>query len=225
MTKTYVIGDIHGCYHSLVKLLEAIDDPDGTFIFLGDYIDRGPDSRKVVDLLIQLKKELPCVITLVGNHESMFLRFLRGLDVQLFQRSGGLHTLENYGIDPGSDADFHANIPEEHLTFFNSLLLTWEDEKYIYVHAGLQPGLHLSLQTRDWCLWARDEFIYSSYDFGKRVIFGHTVFREPFVRTEKVGIDTGAVYGGNLTCLVLPDEKFLAVPGQPNADYFFGSMS
>lgn len=223
MKKTYVIGDIHGCYQSLVDLLELIGDTDDTLIFLGDYIDRGPDSKKVVDFLLQLKKERPCVITLLGNHESMFLRYLKGVDHQLFLRSGGQCTLDSYGINSKSGNALHTYIPEGHLFFFNSLLLNWEDEKYIYVHAGLQPGLHLSLQADDWCLWARDEFIYSSYDYNKRVIFGHTVFKEPFVRPEKVGIDTGAVYGGSLTCLVLPDEIFIKVPGLQNSNYSFSS--
>jgi serine/threonine protein phosphatase 1 len=220
MKKTFIIGDIHGCYQSLVNLLGLIGDTDDTIIFLGDYIDRGPDSKKVVDLLVQLKKDRPRIITLLGNHELMFLRYLNGLDRQLFLRSGGQVTLESYGIDRVSENTLHTYIPDEHLVFFNSLLLNWEDEKYIYVHAGLQPGLHLSLQTNDWCLWARDEFIDSPYDFGKRVIFGHTVFKKPFVRPEKVGIDTGAAYGGGLTCFVVPDEEFITVPGQKSSNNF-----
>jgi len=223
MKKTYVIGDIHGCYKSLCSLLELIGDTGDTLIFLGDYVDRGPDSKKVVSLVAQLKKERPRVITLLGNHEAMFLRYLSGSDQQLFLRSGGQYTLDSYGIDPGQETELHSFIPAEHLAFLNDLLLYWEDEKYIYVHAGLQPDLHLSLQTTDWCLWARDEFIYAPHNFGKRVVFGHTVFKEPFVRPEKVGIDTGAVYGGRLTCFVLPDEKFLSVPGQKNSPYSLNS--
>lgn len=214
MKKTFVIGDIHGCYQSLVDMMKLIGDSDDTIIFLGDYVDRGPESKRVVDLVVQLKKERSCVIPLLGNHESMFLRYLNGLDRQLFLRCGGRSTLESYGIDPDAENQGQIYIPDEHLVFFNSLLLNWEDEKYIYVHAGLQPGLHLSMQTDVWCLWAREEFISSVYDFGKRVVFGHTVFAEPFLRPEKVGIDTGAVYGGNLTCLVLPDEEFITVFGQ-----------
>lgn len=209
-----MIGDIHGCYQSLVDMMKLIGDSDDTIIFLGDYVDRGPESKRVVDLVVQLKKERSCVIPLLGNHESMFLRYLNGLDRQLFLRCGGRSTLESYGIDPDAENQGQIYIPDEHLVFFNSLLLNWEDEKYIYVHAGLQPGLHLSMQTDVWCLWAREEFISSVYDFGKRVVFGHTVFAEPFLRPEKVGIDTGAVYGGNLTCLVLPDEEFITVFGQ-----------
>lgn len=218
MRKTYVVGDIHGCYESLLNLLELIDCARGTLIFLGDYINRGPDSQKVVSLVIQLKKELPRVITLLGNHEAMFLRYLKGEEgQQVFLRNGGQNTLKSYGIDPMRDNNHNIYIPAEHMAFFNNLLLNWEDDKYIFVHAGLQPGVHLSMQTKDWCLWARDEFISSAYNFGKQVIFGHTVFGEPLMRAEKIGIDTGAVYGGRLTCIVLPGEEFVSVPGQPNS--------
>ena len=217
MGKTYVIGDIHGCYRSLDELLQYIPGPDNTVIFLGDYIDRGPDSKRVVSRLIRLKKEFDRIITLQGNHEAMFLRYLHGFDQQLFLRNGGLRTLESYGIDPlKKNNDPLAALPEEHLAFFNDLLLHWEDDTHIYVHAGLEPGVHLALQSPEWCLWAGEAFVSSTYEFGKRVIFGHTAFHDPYVRPEKIGIDTGAVYGGRLTCLVLPDEQFLSVPGLEN---------
>lgn len=215
MKKTYVIGDIHGCYGAFLNLLEMMDySKEDILIFLGDYIDRGPDSQKVVSKVMQLKKELPFVLTLLGNHEAMFLRYLQGAGQEFFLRNGGQETLTSYGMDSVAGINNKPSIPDKHIAFFNSLLLHWEDENYIYVHAGLQPGIHLSLQTDEWCLWAREEFINSSYNFGKRVIFGHTVFKEPFIRPEKVGIDTGAVYGGHLTCLVLPDNEFISVPGQ-----------
>lgn len=221
MKKTYVIGDVHGCYEPLLDLLKLIDCSRGTLIFLGDYIDRGPDSKKIVSLVIQLKKELPRVITLLGNHEAMFLRFLKGEGQQLFLRSGGRVTLESYGIDPGGGSNHQSYIPDEHMAFFNNLLLHWEDDQCLYVHAGMRPGIHLSMQTEEWCLWASEEFIKSSWNFGKRIIFGHTVFEKPFVRPEKIGIDTGVVYGGRLTCLVLPDEEFISVPGQKYGDCSF----
>jgi serine/threonine protein phosphatase 1 len=213
MRKTYVIGDIHGCYRSLLNVLEYIEYDGNTVIFLGDYIDRGPDSKRVVSHLIRLKKEFPRVITLLGNHEAMLLRYLHGLDQQFFLGNGGVQTLLSYGIDPLRHSNLLAALPEEHLAFFHELLLNWEDERYIYVHAGLKPGVHLSLQTAEWCLWAGEDFVSATHDFGKRVIFGHTAFPEPLVRPEKIGIDTGAVYGGRLTCLVLPDEQFISVPG------------
>jgi serine/threonine protein phosphatase 1 len=90
----------------------------------------------------------------------------------------------------------------------------WEDQHAIYVHAGLQPGCHLSQQTAQWCLWAREQFIHTTYDFGKPVVFGHTAFNEPLLALNRIGIDTGAVYGGQLTALLLPEREFISVPGE-----------
>lgn len=213
--KTYVIGDIHGCYKALVKLLDKIDpDPErDTLVFLGDYIDRGPDSRKVVSEVIRLSKTFRRLIPLKGNHEEMFLHWLAGRDQDLYLQVGGAETLESYGII-SSGGHISDRIPAEHIEFFRELLLLWEDDQAIYVHAGLKPGLHLSLQPAHWCCWARSEFYRSSYDFGKKVIFGHTPFLDrPFQNQGKIGIDTGAVFGGRLTCLILPDMKFVSVPG------------
>lgn len=121
--------------------------------------------------------------------------------------------LASYGITPPYD-NAAARFPDSHLNFIRELLLFWEDEYAIYVHAGLRPGRHLSTQTADWCCWARGEFYQSDYDFGKKVIFGHTPFLDqPYQNKEKIGIDTGAVYGGRLTCLILPDLEFISVPG------------
>ena len=104
-------------------------------------------------------------------------------------------------------------VPSDHMAFFNSLPLYWEDQHALYVHAGLQPGRHLSQQTSQWCLWARESFLLATTDFGKPVVFGHTVFPEPFVTADKIGIDTGAVYGGHLTALLLPEREIISVPG------------
>ena len=98
-------------------------------------------------------------------------------------------------------------LPRDHLAFLQDLLPYWEDEAYIYVHAGLQPGVHLTQQSPDWLFWSRDEFIDSNYDYGKKVIYGHTPFDKPKLDNNKIGIDTGAVYGNSLTCLILPDEE------------------
>ncbi len=214
MLRTCVIGDVHGCIHSFSMLLEQVRDRADTIVLLGDYIDRGPASRQVVDRILELKKEHPQVITLQGNHELMLLNYLEGLDQTVFLRVGGLQTLQSYGLDPTREPVTKESLPEEHLAFFTSLPLFWEDNHGIYVHAGLEPGCHLSWQTPDWCLWVRDKFIYSSFDFGKPVIFGHTVFKKPLVEPNKIGIDTGAVYGGRLTALLLPEREFISVPGE-----------
>ncbi len=215
MSKTFVLSDIHGCYHSLLELLDYIkpDPLTDRLIFLGDYIDRGPQSKEVVAEIISLTRELPRTITLMGNHEEMLLEFIKGRGRDIFLNNGGQETLQSYGMSPpftDNPADF---IPADHLAFFASLDTYWEDKNYIYVHAGLQPGVKLSRQSTKWCLWSRERFVNSEYDFGKTVVFGHSDRKTPLVTSNKIGIDTGAVYGGNLTCLILPDREFVSVKG------------
>ena len=220
MLTSCIIGDIHGCYTSLQKLLEKIGPQVDTFIFLGDYIDRGPASKEVVALILDLQKNHPRVIPLLGNHEFMLLNYLSGLDDNVFLRVGGRQTLASYGLSAEMSLQkIKEGFPKEHLAFFQNLPLLWEDQHGIYVHAGLRPGLHLSRQTSDWCLWVRDQFIKSSHDFGKPVIFGHTIFQKPFIQKNKIGIDTGAVYGNRLTALLLPDNKFISVSGEQKHPY------
>ena len=110
--------------------------------------------------------------------------------------------------------DIKAIIPREHFIFFQELLLYWEDQEHIFVHAGLQPGVHLTQQSMDWLLWARDEFIDLTYDFGKKIIYGHTPYDKPKVDDNKIGVDTGAVYDGHLTCLILPEIEFINMENQ-----------
>ncbi len=220
MPTTCIIGDIHGCATSLSNLLEKIGQQIDTFVFLGDYIDRGPSSKEVIELILDLKKQHPRVIHLLGNHEFMLINYLSGLDDNLFLRFGGKQTLASYGLHPEmSMTEIKTGFPKEHLAFFHNLPLLWENEHGIYVHAGLRPGLHLSRQTSDWCVWVRDEFIRSSHDFGKPVVFGHTVFTKPLIHKNKIGIDTGAVYGQSLTALILPDKKFISVRGEQKHPY------
>jgi serine/threonine protein phosphatase 1 len=213
MNKTYVIGDIHGCSQALADLLKIMEPihQDDTIIFIGDYIDRGPDSKGVVDIILNLRKKHGKTITLMGNHEFMFVNALKDIGVTDFLAMGGDATLNSYGIALDTLQDIHTKIPREHFIFFQDLLLYWEDQNNIYVHAGLQPGVHLTQQSMDWLLWAREDFINLTYNFGKKVIFGHTPFDKPKTDDNKIGIDTGAVYGGHLTCLVLPDMDFLSI--------------
>ncbi|MCI5221443.1 MAG: serine/threonine protein phosphatase [Candidatus Electrothrix sp. AR4] len=215
ISKTCVIGDIHGCFNSLKKLLKLVENEAESFVFLGDYIDRGPDSKQVVDAILKLKKRQRDVVTLLGNHEIMLIDYLRGHNDATFMKAGGGATLASYGIKPKTPpAQVKELLPEEHINFFNELPLLREDQHGIYVHAGLEPGVHLTRQVSSYCLWIRDEFIRSSYKFVKPVIFGHTVFRDPLVQKNKIGIDTGAVYGGKLTALLLPEKRFFSVDGE-----------
>lgn len=207
----YAIGDIHGSLESLERLIEKIN-PDlerDLLLFVGDYIDRGPSSKGVVDYIIRLKNQSPPgqIICLKGNHEAMFLDFLQGREKELFLLNGGLVTMEDYWGDDWLDAA-GLILPPDHRQFYQDLQLYYEAPGYIFVHGGLKPGVALADQQEEDLLWIRGEFITSQEDFGRRVIFGHTPFKQPLLMPNKIGIDTGAVYGNFLTCLKLPEEEF-----------------
>ncbi len=205
--RIFIIGDIHGCLGALQRLMDKIDwDPerDG-LIFIGDYIDRGRDPKGVIDFLIRLSSMSPHVQCLMGNHEDLFLNYLEGGDLSLYLFNGGGTTLKSYGIYDGAD------ISQEHLDFLRSLKLIIELDDYLLVHAGFRPWVDIREQSTHDLLWIREPFIHSDYDFGKRVIFGHTPFSVPLVMDNKIGLDTGAVYGNRLTCLEIPGVKFHSV--------------
>ena len=205
----YAIGDIHGCIDRLRALLGKIDvDPArDRLVFLGDYIDRGTSSYEVVDDLMQLGRQMPNTVFLKGNHEEMFAQYLAGKDRELFLMNGGQATIESYRRHKSPYYHEHL-VPETHVRFFESLRLYYQTDDYIFVHAGLREALPIEAQLSEDLLWIRDEFIASDHDFGKRVIFGHTPFSNPLVKGNKIGIDTGAVYGNRLTCVKLPEMVF-----------------
>ena len=208
MKKIFAIGDIHGSYDRLKTLMDKIpiDFSRDTLVFIGDYIDRGPHSVEVVDYLMQLKNRVPGVIFLKGNHEDMLDKFINGDDRFTYLLNGGQQTLDSYLTKP-VQSDFYP-IPPDHMDFFKSLRLFYETEEFIFVHAGLRPRVPLESQKPQDLLWIRDKFVSTKYDFGKRVIFGHTPLKKPLVEPNKIGIDTGAVYGNALTCVQLPDLVF-----------------
>lgn len=210
-SNTYVIGDIHGCLGRAERLLKLLDPhPErDRMVFLGDYVDRGPDPKGVVDFLIEVKGSHPNTEFLRGNHEEMFLGYLAGDDRFLFLMNGGHSTLVSYGLDAAGLSRF-SHLPEEHREFYRSLKPYLELGDYILVHAGLRPGVPLEKQDPKDLFWIRHDFIFSEDDFGKTVVFGHTPLDQPLVMHNKIGIDTGAVYGGRLTCLVLPEEEFVS---------------
>jgi serine/threonine protein phosphatase 1 len=180
----YAIGDIHGCLDFLERLIDRIN-PDLTsdrLVFIGDYIDRGPQSKGVVDYIVRLKHLASPgqIICLKGNHEAMFLDFLQGAAAGLFLFNGGLSTLEDYWGDAWVDRE-DLVLPPDHAQFYQDLQLYYETPGYIFVHGGLKPGVPLAEQQEDDLLWIRGEFITSPEDFGRRVIFGHTPFKQPLL--------------------------------------------
>lgn len=188
------VGDIHGCNRTLRRLLGVVAPGRGDrIVFLGDYIDRGPDPRGVVDTLLGLRRRVPRCIFLMGNHERMLLDVLAGRNLPLYLANGGGVTLRAYMTDG------HLHLPATHLRFFTHLRLYYETRRHIFVHAGLRPGRPLRRQTEEDLLWIRQEFLEAPADWRKTVVFGHTPMREPFFGTRRIGLDTGAVGGGALT--------------------------
>lgn len=214
MEQTFVIADIHGCHIPFLHLLEKMDlHPDcDRLVFLGDYVNRGPHSKELLSELIDLKRKMPHTIFLKGNHEVMLLDYLKGQNKELFLSAGGQETIKSYDADIADHTSLAASLPESHHHFLKNLLPYWEDDDFIYVHAGLEPGRHMSQQRPQWLYWAdREKFIHTTYSLSKRIIFGHFDQQEPLIMSDKIGIDCGAVYGRYLTCLILPDLQFLKV--------------
>jgi serine/threonine protein phosphatase 1 len=215
--RVLVIGDIHGCRHELDVLLAglAVTGRD-TLVFLGDYVDRGPDVRGVVDRLVDLRAD-PGVRTtfLRGNHEDMLLGYLGrdGHYGEAFLGNGGDVTVRSYGlVGRPTPTRLEGCLPPTHLDFFEGTVLQHEEQGFLMAHAGVRPDRPWHQQSSHDLLWIRDEFIASPHELGKTVVFGHTPMREVFEDLPyKVGIDTGCVYGGMLTALELPDLTVHAV--------------
>lgn len=231
-TRVYAIGDIHGRLDLLERLLGLIrknaagsDAARKIIVYLGDYVDRGPDSAGIVDLLIE--GPLPGFesVHLIGNHESFLLEFLDDLQVlNSWIINGGDATLRSFGVD-AFDApegvnrarwlqeEFRAALSETQLDFLKSLKVSHLEGDYLFVHAGIRPGVPIEEQDPFDLLWIREPFLSSDEDFGKIVVHGHTPSSQPVRKRNRIGIDTGAVYGGELTALVLEgqSQRFLHV--------------
>ncbi len=211
-SRTFAIGDIHGCLDKLDDLLDRIaPGPEDILVFLGDYIDRGDSGKEVVERLIGLSERISCVF-LRGNHEDMFLTFLEfGSNKTLYFANGGMRTVESY-IRPAaftsSDQAARA-MPAHHRHFYSHLRWSYENDTHLFVHAGIRPEKPVDDQDRNDLIWIRDEFIFSPTGIKKKIIFGHTPFARPLIKPDKIGIDTGAVYGGHLTAIQLPEESII----------------
>jgi serine/threonine protein phosphatase 1 len=220
----YVIGDIHGRLDLLDQLVRKIDldmklspTADVLTITLGDYIDRGPNSRGVLECLAQNPFPTPYV-PLKGNHEELLERFFDNpLLGSTWRHLGGLETLHSYGVPVSrlmlgksyqEAADLlRAAIPQAHFDFLGGLKISAHSSFYFLCHAGIRPGIALENQRTEDLLWIRDEFLASRMNFGKRVIHGHSPTERPEVLPNRINIDTGAYITGRLTCLVLEGEQ------------------
>lgn len=213
--RVIAIGDIHGQIEKLDKLLRILEpDPErDELVFLGDYVDRGPNSREVLDRLLELTWSEQRVTCLRGNHEQMMIDYLMGRGKDSFGPmwlyNGGRATLDSYA-QPGQRS-FSSSVETAHLEFIRSLPLYYRTGETIFVHAGLRPGIELEEQSARDLLWIRDGFFRARYDWPVRIVFGHTPMPEPFREGKLIGIDTGAAYGGPLTGLILPEEEFVSV--------------
>ena len=221
--RLYIVGDIHGRLDLLNPLLEQIEnharanEGKNTIVYVGDYIDRGPNSRGVIDRVLQ---SVPGFIPryLRGNHDQALLDFLADpLFYRVWKGYGAPETLISYGVrpplfdDPQSIMEtrnlFAANLPPVHRQFFENLELGVEAGDYFIVHAGVRPGIGFASQSAQDMMWIRDEFLLSGRDHGKVVVHGHTPTSEVVRRKNRIGIDTGAYMSGHLTALVLEGEN------------------
>lgn len=218
----YAIGDCHGCFDLLLALEDKIAADASSrvcdsriIIYLGDYIDRGPDSAAILDHLLAGPPPGFEAVHLLGNHEDMLLQFLEGGEERglLWLLNGGKQTLVSYGLNL---TEFEAEgalealrsaletaMPTAHRVFLEGLRLTYQEGDYLFVHAGLRPGISLAAQRREDLLWIREAFLTSAHDFGRIVVHGHTPDSVAVECPNRIGIDTGAVFSGTLTALAL----------------------
>ncbi|MEL6661876.1 MAG: metallophosphoesterase family protein [Pseudomonadota bacterium] len=230
-TRVYAVGDIHGRADLLFKLMdkieedaEAADETRIVLIFLGDYVDRGFQSKEVIDFLLSDDLSRYETYFLKGNHEAAFETFLSDSTFgPQWARFGGAETLMSYGIQPPraktQASEWEAvcqqlndALPNEHRSFLSSLSLYATLGDYVFVHAGLRPGQALEHQTEKDILWIREEFLKDEGTFERVVVHGHTPISEPHQDFRRIGIDTGAYLTGKLTaaCLVGSSVTFLS---------------
>lgn len=218
--RIYAIGDVHGCLDELLSChddiaadLRARPVAEWRIVHTGDYIDRGADSPGVLNHLAARSGTEPRVLCLRGNHDQYLLDFLadpRSPEFPNWVRYGGSQTLAQYGLDQdlsGNRDLIHAAalaaVPGHHRSFLDRTPLTARFGDYLFVHAGIRPGIALEAQTRRDLLWIREPFLGSPARHGALVVHGHTVTTEVEVMPNRIGIDTGAVFGGTLSCLVI----------------------
>lgn len=228
-TRVYAVGDIHGRSDLLTEIIARIDDDvrrrpieHVIEVYLGDYIDRGPDSSGVLDLLaVRLVRRH--AICLRGNHEAILERFLRQDADTLYHwaKLGGLQTLASYGIVPRSRSETESPLaiqrslleifPREHELFLQCLRSSFVCGDFLFVHAGIKPGVPMNLQDPEDLFWIRDEFLKSELNHGKVIVHGHTPVDHPDIRENRINIDTGAWRTGILTCIAIEGATVLVL--------------
>lgn len=223
--RVFAVGDIHGNINEIRALIEFLKAERGVdqrdqMIFIGDYIDRGPASRQVIDLMLSLKAAWPKTVFLKGNHEDMLLGFLGqgGTCGDVYLQNGGIAFFDSYGIVPqGKLSDILLELPTSHLDFIKGLELGVVLANFVFVHAGIDPARGLNEQLPEDMLWIRKPFINSEHSLGKTVVFGHTAFDQVLLDLPfKIGIDTGIAYGNRLSAVELVEGELYQVElGEP----------
>jgi serine/threonine protein phosphatase 1 len=223
--RAYAVGDLHGRLDLLEQMLERIEEDDHSrpnaktaIVFLGDLIDRGPDSAGVLERLRTYRPHDAKTIFLMGNHEEIFLRIVKGEMALLadWLKFGGAECLQSYGIDPVeirklSRGEAHKlivdRIPENHIAFISSFVDSASFGSYLFVHAGIRPGVPLATQSPQDLRWIRQPFLHDESDHGRIVVHGHTISEEVEQLPNRIGIDTGAYRTGILTALAVEGEE------------------
>jgi len=234
--RAYAIGDIHGRHDLMMALLAAIfaDASDGRniIIFLGDYIDRGPASRQVIEDISGFDRPGWDVVALRGNHEQVLLDFLDDPEIyRVWRPFGAPDTLLSYGVEPPLYSDtaalvtardsLAAALPARHLDFLKNLPLRYELGDYLFVHAGVRPGVSLNRQHADDLLWIREAFLEFDGYLGKKIVHGHTPEERPVVTASRIGIDTGAYATDRLSAVVIENDgyRFLSTDSPVGGPY------
>lgn len=234
--RAYAIGDIHGRLDLLERLLRGVEHDlqerpvrKALIVFLGDLVDRGPHSAQVIERLRNYRPGRARTVFLLGNHEEVLLRILDGdaTPVPSWLRFGGAQCLDSYGVDPRSLAEVPAEqavqmvqraIPDSHKEFLASFVDTCRFGDYLFVHAGIRPGIPIDQQQQSDLRWIRDPFLLDDTDHGMVVVHGHTIVDDVEERSNRIGIDTGAYRTGVLTALVLEGQDRWYIDTRDGAD-------
>lgn len=230
--RAYAIGDVHGRLDLLDELLGRIEADNGsrpkaktTIVFLGDLVDRGPSSAQVVERLRQYRPDFARTVFLMGNHEEVLLRLLAGESSLLssWMMFGGAECARSYGIDPAelrrarpdeAVAMLRRAVPKEHSSFLGGFVDSAAFGQYLFVHAGIRPGVPLADQSKSDLRWIRHPFLEDESDHGHVIVHGHTICEEVEVRPNRIGVDTGAFHTGVLTALGIEmSERWLLQTG------------